>query len=83
MSIDRVIAVRFPLHAIRLCTTGRAKRAVAITYTIVITLNLHVFFVYEKEGKGDLYFIYILVSLVGVINQHQWLTSMKDILHRA
>ncbi|XP_064620337.1 uncharacterized protein LOC135483397 [Lineus longissimus] len=50
MSIDRVIAVRFPLQAIRLCTTGRAKRAAAITYTIVITLNLHIFFVYEQDG---------------------------------
>ncbi|XP_064626805.1 cysteinyl leukotriene receptor 1-like isoform X2 [Lineus longissimus] len=50
MSIDRLIAVRFPLRAIQLCTTGRTKRTVAITYTTIITLNLHVFFVYKKEG---------------------------------
>jgi hypothetical protein len=51
MSIDRVIAVRFPLQAVLLCTTDRAKRAVAITYTTIITLNLHIFFLYEKDGR--------------------------------
>ncbi|XP_064637929.1 uncharacterized protein LOC135494108 [Lineus longissimus] len=54
MSIDRIIATRFPLHAVRLCTTGRAKRTTAITYIVVIAVNIHVFFVYEKEGKTKL-----------------------------
>ncbi|XP_064643078.1 uncharacterized protein LOC135497247 [Lineus longissimus] len=50
MSIDRVIAVRFPLRAARLCTTGRAKRSVVITYTAIMTVNLHIFVVYKKDA---------------------------------
>ncbi|XP_064650033.1 uncharacterized protein LOC135501714 [Lineus longissimus] len=52
MSIDRVIAVRFPLRAARLCTTGRAKRAVVISYTAIMTVNLHIFVVYKKDGAN-------------------------------
>jgi hypothetical protein len=57
MSIDRLLAVRFPMAAVRLCTTKRAKITVVTTKrakitVVVITIpivaiNLHTFFVME------------------------------------
>jgi hypothetical protein len=46
MSIDRLIAVRFPMSAPRLCTTSRAMKTVVITAVLVIIFNLQVPFVH-------------------------------------
>ncbi|XP_064643084.1 thyrotropin-releasing hormone receptor-like [Lineus longissimus] len=45
MSIDRLIAVRFPLAAPGLCTTPRAIKTVVITTVLVVIFNLYVPFV--------------------------------------
>jgi hypothetical protein len=47
MSIDRLIAVRFPMSAPRLCTTSRAKKIVAVTTVVFTVLNLNTFFTHE------------------------------------
>jgi hypothetical protein len=52
MAIDRLIAVRFPLAARRLCTASRAKITIGITYTVSMVVNLHIFFIYKYTTKG-------------------------------
>ncbi|XP_064635624.1 growth hormone secretagogue receptor type 1-like [Lineus longissimus] len=47
MSIDRLIAVRFPMTAPSICTTSRAKKTVVISAMIITVLNSHIFFVYS------------------------------------
>ncbi|XP_064620959.1 growth hormone secretagogue receptor type 1-like [Lineus longissimus] len=47
MSIDRLIAVRVPMAASRLCTTKRAKVTVIISSLIIGTANLHVLYIYR------------------------------------
>jgi hypothetical protein len=47
MSVDRLIAVRFPLAAPSICTTSRAKKTVVISAVTITVLNLHIFFVYN------------------------------------
>jgi hypothetical protein len=43
-SIDRVIAVRFPMAAPRLCTISRAKKVVVGSSVLIVILNLHSFY---------------------------------------
>jgi hypothetical protein len=45
MSVDRLIAVRFPMAVARLCTTSRAIKTVVITAVLVIIFNLQIPFV--------------------------------------
>jgi hypothetical protein len=47
MSIDRLIAVRFPLAAARVCTTKRAKLTVILTAILIMIFNINVFFVFD------------------------------------
>jgi hypothetical protein len=45
MSVDRLIAVRFPMKAPTLCTAGKAKKTVFAFSLLITTLNLHIFYV--------------------------------------
>jgi hypothetical protein len=47
MSIDRLLAVRFPMAATRLCTTKRAKITVTLITIPIVAINVHTFFVFE------------------------------------
>ncbi|XP_064637544.1 growth hormone secretagogue receptor type 1-like [Lineus longissimus] len=47
MSVDRLIAVRFPMAAIRLCTTKRAKVTVLLITIPIVLINIHIFFVFK------------------------------------
>ncbi|XP_064621121.1 uncharacterized protein LOC135483979 [Lineus longissimus] len=47
MSTDRLIAVRFPMAAPRLCTTSRAHKTVIITTILIAALDLNIFFTYQ------------------------------------
>ncbi|XP_064652611.1 mu-type opioid receptor-like [Lineus longissimus] len=57
MTIDRLIVVRFPMAAPRLCTTRRACVTILVTFAVVFGLNLYIFFSYvyefnEETGEG-------------------------------
>jgi hypothetical protein len=59
MSIDRLIAVRFPLAAPRLCTTKRAKVTVVIITLLITPLNVHMLYTFKyfedaEAGKETL-----------------------------
>jgi uncharacterized membrane protein len=47
MSVDRLLAVRFPMAATRLCTTTRAKITVVLITIPTVAINVNTFFVYE------------------------------------
>ncbi|XP_064630979.1 cysteinyl leukotriene receptor 1-like [Lineus longissimus] len=47
MSIDRAVAVRFPMAAPRLCTTSKAKKVVLIGTFIMTAANSNLFYTYE------------------------------------
>jgi hypothetical protein len=47
MSIDRLIAVRFPMAAIRLCTTKRANVTVLLITFSILAINTNIFFVFK------------------------------------
>jgi hypothetical protein len=47
MSIDRLIAVRFPMSAPRLCTRSRAIKTVIVTTVLVVIFNLQLPFVLD------------------------------------
>jgi hypothetical protein len=47
MSIDRLIAVRFPLAAARLCTAKRAKLTVILIPIFIMIFNINIFFVFD------------------------------------
>ncbi|XP_064630980.1 cysteinyl leukotriene receptor 1-like [Lineus longissimus] len=47
MSIDRAVAVRFPMAAPRLCTTSKAKKVVLIGSFIMTAANSNLFYTYE------------------------------------
>ncbi|XP_064635040.1 uncharacterized protein LOC135492468 [Lineus longissimus] len=55
MSVDRFIAIRFPMAAKRICTPAKAKVTIVTTAVIVITLNVSTFFVHtytKDEASG-------------------------------
>ncbi|XP_064632599.1 uncharacterized protein LOC135490944 [Lineus longissimus] len=47
MSVDRLLAIRFPLAAAGLCTTKRAKITVVLITVPIAAINVHTFFVYD------------------------------------
>ena len=51
MSIDRLLAVRYPMSAKIRCTTGRATKTIILTVAVLCLLNTHifVFYTYEKN----------------------------------
>jgi hypothetical protein len=51
MSMDRLIAVRFPMSAKVRCTTTKATRAIIITLVVVAVVNVHILltFTYDKD----------------------------------
>ena len=53
MSIDRLIAVRFPLAAARLCTTRRAKVTVLISTVPIVIANANAFFAFHYTEDPD------------------------------
>jgi hypothetical protein len=57
MSIDRLLAVRFPMAASRICTPGRAKRVIAIGTFLIIGVNVNLLFTlhYVKEPATGRY----------------------------
>ncbi|XP_064625978.1 G-protein coupled estrogen receptor 1-like isoform X1 [Lineus longissimus] len=52
MSIDRLVAVRFPMLAPSICSTFRAKVTCVVTAALTMVCNLHLFFIY-KISPGD------------------------------
>jgi hypothetical protein len=44
MSLDRMLAVRFPMKAASLCSTTRAKITVILTTIVIVALNVHLMF---------------------------------------
>jgi hypothetical protein len=53
MSVDRAIAVRFPMAAPGLCTTGRAKKVVSIGTVILTSANCNLFYTMRYVKDGD------------------------------
>jgi hypothetical protein len=47
MSLDRLIAVRFPMVAVRYCTTSRAWKTVIVTGFVIALMNANVFYTYR------------------------------------
>ncbi|XP_064640810.1 proteinase-activated receptor 1-like isoform X2 [Lineus longissimus] len=45
MSVDRMLAVKYPMAASRLCTTKRAKIFVIVTTLVILTLNLYLLYI--------------------------------------
>jgi hypothetical protein len=55
MTIDRLLAVRYPMAAVRICTTKRAKWTIFVTIFATFALNSHVLFIYKYQynpGSG-------------------------------
>ena len=52
LTIDRYIAVRFPLHAHHLCTTSRAMRHVIVLALFALLFSLPRFFEYQIDNKN-------------------------------
>jgi hypothetical protein len=52
MSIDRLIAVRYPMEARTKCTVNRALKVIAASAVFVAGANLHIFFVFHKGKLG-------------------------------
>jgi hypothetical protein len=44
MSLDRMLAVRFPMKAASLCSTTRAKVTVVLTTVVIVAINVHLMF---------------------------------------
>jgi hypothetical protein len=53
MSIDRLLVVRFPLSAPRLCTVSRTRKLVIVTTVVFALLNLNTFFTHEYASDSD------------------------------
>jgi hypothetical protein len=67
MSIDRLIAVRFPMSAPRFCTRSRAIKTVIVTTVLVVIFNLQLPFVldYVKDsvtGKDLCWVVQTMIS---------------------
>jgi hypothetical protein len=54
MSVDRLIAVRFPMDAQRLCTTSRARTTILVLSVLISVLNGHIFFVMQYFKDKEL-----------------------------
>ncbi|XP_064643680.1 uncharacterized protein LOC135497750 isoform X2 [Lineus longissimus] len=53
MSVDRLIAVAFPMAATRLCTNKRAYITVGVTTAIIAPLNINIFYTYQHYEDKD------------------------------
>jgi hypothetical protein len=47
MSVDRAIAVTYPMKAGSLCTASRATKVTAVTFAVTIITNVQAFFIYK------------------------------------
>ncbi|XP_064637901.1 nociceptin receptor-like [Lineus longissimus] len=47
MTVDRLIVVRFPMAAPRLCRTRRACMTIAVTFVLVCSFHVYMFFAYR------------------------------------
>jgi hypothetical protein len=45
MSVDRMLAVKYPMAATRLCTTKRAKVVVGVSTITVLIVNLYLLYI--------------------------------------
>jgi hypothetical protein len=59
MSVDRLLAVRFPMSANRWCTTKRAKVTVVMTSLALAAVNTHVVFAfkYTEDLKAGMCYV--------------------------
>jgi hypothetical protein len=59
MSIDRLLAVRFPMASSRMCTPGRAKRVISIGTFLIAVANLNLIFTlhYVKDPATGRYIV--------------------------
>ncbi|XP_064624468.1 galanin receptor type 2-like [Lineus longissimus] len=63
MSLDRLLAVRFPMKATTLCTAARAKVAVIVASLSVLAINIHLFYVVQYFWDPQLgYYLTIITS---------------------
>ncbi|XP_064629378.1 mu-type opioid receptor-like [Lineus longissimus] len=53
MTIDRLIAVKFPMAARRLCTTRRAFVTIVVTFIVIGGLNLYIYFTYRYVQDNE------------------------------
>jgi hypothetical protein len=53
MTVDRLIIVRFPMSAPRLCASRRARVTMAVTFCLICGLNVYIFFTYKKVVTGS------------------------------
>jgi hypothetical protein len=53
MSVDRFIAVRFPMSATSLCTASKTRKIVLITTVVITVLNLNTFATHEYVKDQD------------------------------
>jgi hypothetical protein len=56
MSLDRLIAIRFPATAVKYCTTSRAWKTVLVTSILIALLNANLFYTYryhKEEVLGE------------------------------
>ncbi|XP_064637380.1 cysteinyl leukotriene receptor 1-like [Lineus longissimus] len=52
MSVDRLIAVRYPMEARTRCTVSRALKVITVSAIFVSGANLHIFFIFHKADLG-------------------------------
>jgi hypothetical protein len=53
MTVDRLVVVRFPMAAHRLCTTRRAFVTIVVTFVLISGLNLYIMFTYKYVQDKD------------------------------
>ncbi|XP_064622888.1 uncharacterized protein LOC135485084 isoform X2 [Lineus longissimus] len=54
MSIDRLIAIRFPMSAVKFCTRFRAWKTIIFTTILITVLNANVFWTYAYSMDEEL-----------------------------
>jgi hypothetical protein len=82
MSVDRAIAVRFPMAVSTYCTTGRARKVVLVGTFIIGTAHGYLFhaFHYVKDADTGMFFIFRQTSSPISLLPYPGKHSIKDIL---
>ena len=53
MTIERFIAIHFPLHAVRMATPGRARKVILLLLVIFLVFNCHFFWTVTKDDRDQ------------------------------
>ena len=64
MSVDRLLAVRYPLKTAQFCTVRKAKTTILITAVAIAGLNTNMFFSYRYfiDDKGMVLLLLLLLQ---------------------